>query len=150
MSRERKVTMRIDTVEEQGLRSYLGPLFDEQTVEVFGELIDEKKDTISLGSLGVFDGTRLVGGIIGIKKYQSLHVSLLGINKKYRSLQLGSKLLSEMERIGLSQGVIRITLTTKGYQALAFYKERGYVVYGELEDMPMEGVTKYYLSKKIS
>ena len=43
-----------------------------------------------------------------------------------------------------------ITLTTKAYQALGFYLKQGYEVFGELEDVPMIGTTKYYLVKKIS
>lgn len=42
-----------------------------------------------------------------------------------------------------------LTVNTQDYQALPFYKKNGVIIFGELEDSPIEGTTKYYLKKEL-
>ncbi|WP_338128038.1 GNAT family N-acetyltransferase [Enterococcus malodoratus] len=93
---------------------------------------------------------QLAGGIVGKRQYDTLHISLLGVDEAYQKFGVGSKLMQAMEKHAVQEQVKTITLTTKAYQALGFYLKQGYEVFGELGDVPMAGTTKYYLAKKIS
>jgi ribosomal protein S18 acetylase RimI-like enzyme len=68
---------------------------------------------------------------------------------KYRGLDYGSHLLIAIEKQAIEAGAKVLTVSTQCFQALDFYKKHEYEVFGELKDVPFEGVTKYYLSKRM-
>ena len=101
-------------------------------------------------AFGAWIDDQLAGGIVGKKQYDTLHISLLGVDEAHQKSGIGSKLMAAMEQKALQEEVKTITLTTKSYQALDFYLKNGYEVFGELADVPLVGTTKYYLVKRIS
>jgi len=56
--------------------------------------------------------------------------------------------LAKAEELAIQKGCRNAHLETNDFQSLEFYKRRGYMVFGELEDLP-EGHTKYYLRKQL-
>ncbi len=71
------------------------------------------------------------------------------VDDNYRGKRVGSQLLGAIETYARQRAIIQLTLTTKSYQALGFYQKKGFDIFGELADMPMRGVTKYYLNKRL-
>ncbi|MFL2075928.1 GNAT family N-acetyltransferase [Marinilactibacillus psychrotolerans] len=128
------------------LDSMVEKVFAEQDIDHFGSIVETKKEKIAIGA---YLDKKLVGGIVADKEYQTIHVSLLVITQDARGLSIGSKLLQEIETIAKEKGIIHITLTTRSYQAVDFYKKNGYTVFATLEDMPIEGVTKHYFDKRL-
>lgn len=128
------------------LDSMVEKVFAEQDIDHFGSIVETKKEKIAIGA---YLDKKLVGGIVADKEYQTIRVSLLVITQDARGLSIGSKLLQEIETIAKEKGIIHITLTTRSYQAVDFYKKNGYTVFATLEDMPIEGVTKYYFDKRL-
>ncbi|MFL2097387.1 GNAT family N-acetyltransferase [Marinilactibacillus psychrotolerans] len=128
------------------LDSMVEKVFAEQDIDHFGSIVETKKEKIAIGA---YLDKKLVGGIVADKEYQTIHVSLLVITQDARGLSIGSKLLQEIETFAKEKGIIHITLTTRSYQAVDFYKKNGYTVFATLEDMPIKGVTKYYFDKRL-
>ena len=91
----------------------------------------------------------VVGGLLGKISDQSLNVSLLAIDPKHQKDGLGSQLIEEVEKIAAKNQVINLLLSTRSYQALAFYQKNNFEIYGELKDMPFRGVDTYYLVKRL-
>ncbi|WP_420324091.1 hypothetical protein [Lactiplantibacillus herbarum] len=58
-------------------------------------------------------------------------------------------MLEVAEAWARQQGIITSTLSTRSYQALGFYQQSGYQLYGQLADVPLEGITTYYLYKRL-
>lgn len=134
-------------VEHETLESTINDIFKEQDEHHFGEEVERHAEEIAIGA---YDGKKIVGGIVARKEYQNIHVSILAVRSEYRGQDIGSQLLSEVERIGRESGIINLTLTTRSYQAVDFYKKAGFKVFAKLDDMPMKGVTKYYFNKRLS
>lgn len=128
------------------LDSMVEKVFAEQDIDHFGSIVETNKEKIAIGA---YLDKKLVGGIVADKEYQTIHVSLLVITQDARGLSIGSKMLQEIETIAKEKGIIHITLTTRSYQAVDFYKKNGYTVFATLEDMPIEGVTKHYFDKRL-
>lgn len=88
----------------------------------------------------------IVGGATGETHWGWLHVELLWVDDDHRGEGLGAQLLSRIENLADTFGVIGYRLGTTSFQALAFYRRCGYEVWGELPDMP-PGHTNYSLRK---
>ncbi|MGG5371472.1 GNAT family N-acetyltransferase [Candidatus Enterococcus murrayae] len=128
--------------------SFLDKVFEQQHAHHF---VDNQLETCEKTlAFGAWIDEQLAGGIVGKQQYDTLHISLLGVSDKHQHLGIGSELLQAIEEQAQQEKVKTITLTTKAYQALGFYLKHGYEVFGELEDVPMVGTTKYYLVKRIS
>lgn len=140
--------MDIKRSNSESILPALNNIFDEQQKDYFSE--NKPKSQEETLAFGGWSNRELAGGIIGKRQYDTLHISLLGVKKKYQKLGLGSKLIAAIETQAVEDGVRTITLTTKAYQALDFYLKQGYKIFGELKDVPMIGTTKYYLVKRIS
>ncbi|WNJ97211.1 GNAT family N-acetyltransferase [Vibrio ruber] len=92
------------------------------------------------------DNNQIIGGILGEVKWGWLYVEGLWVSEPARSKGLGSKLLNHLEEFALSKGITNYRLETTSFQALDFYKKQGYIVFGELDNMP-PGYTSYFLKK---
>ncbi|MCR9420660.1 N-acetyltransferase [Vibrio sp. RM-69-4] len=88
-----------------------------------------------------------VGGILGEIKWGWLYIQGLWVSDSVRSNGLGSKLLQQLENYVQSKGVTNYRLETTSFQALDFYKKQGYVLFGQLPDMPPT-FTSYFLKKQ--
>ncbi|BBM17073.1 GNAT family N-acetyltransferase [Enterococcus malodoratus] len=140
--------MDIRQSEREALMPFLDNVFNQQHEKQFVDNMPESVE--QTWAFGAWIEDQLAGGIVGKRQYDTLHISLLGVDEAYQKFGVGSKLMQAMEKHAVQEQVKTITLTTKAYQALGFYLKQGYEVFGELEDVPMAGTTKYYLAKKIS
>ena len=137
--------MELKETKQSELRPFLTDLFDEQYHQFFGEAVVEEEKQLAIGA---WQGDQLLGGITAKYQYQTMHISMLAVAAEARKSGLGSQLLQAMEEKAFALGINTITLTTKGYQAADFYLKNGYQKYGQLEDVPMTGTTKYYFVKR--
>jgi GNAT superfamily N-acetyltransferase len=90
----------------------------------------------------------VVGGLTGGTYWGWLYVGRLWISEHLRGQGYGRRVLAEAELEAVRRGCHHVYLDTQDFQALPFYLELGYTVYGELEDMPI-GHTRYSLQKKL-
>ncbi|NMH63676.1 GNAT family N-acetyltransferase [Shewanella salipaludis] len=88
-----------------------------------------------------------LGGILGEIKWGWLYIEGLWVSESVRSKGFGSKLLQQLEDYAQSKGVTNYRLETTSFQALDFYKKQGYVLFGQLPDMPPT-FTSYFLKKQ--
>lgn len=93
---------------------------------------------------------KFIGGVAFRQLLDTAHIGALAVASEYRGHDIGSRLIEEAELFLEKQGVHTVTLSTLNYQALGFYQKLGYQVYGQLEDLPRKGVTKYHLYKRLS
>lgn len=68
----------------------------------------------------------------------ALHISHLWVDPALRSQGVGTALLGEAETYARLKGCVRAHLETSAAPALAFYRKRGYRVFGELPDYHAE------------
>lgn len=91
---------------------------------------------------------KCVGGVTGTIFYGSLYVDTLWVDKSVRRIGLGSRILSEMEKVGRSNGAKFVTLNTMDWEALPFYQKQGYSI-----EFTREGYSKdskmYMLRKNL-
>lgn len=93
---------------------------------------------------------QIVGGLTAKITGETLHISLLAVAPQQQNLGIGAELIKKVEAYALAEKLTTITLTTKSYQALDFYLKQGYQTFAELTDVPVRGITKYYLLKRLS
>ena len=107
------------------------------------------REELPYRSLNLFlrdgDGT-IVGGLRGDVVWGWLHVDFLWVDERLRGAGLGTRLMQRAEAEARSLDVDRAHLETTDFQALDFYRKRGYEVFGELPDHP-PGYTCYYMKK---
>jgi len=94
------------------------------------------------------ENNQTVGGILGEIKWGWLYIEGLWVSDNVRSNGLGSKLLKQLEAYAQSKGITNYRLETTSFQALPFYQKQGYVIFGELPDMPPSH-TSFFLKKQI-
>ncbi|MFF3613490.1 GNAT family N-acetyltransferase [Streptomyces sp. NPDC002580] len=91
----------------------------------------------------------LAGGLAGHTWTTWLHVTYLWVDGRHRGTGLGSRLLSEAERVAREErDCLRSRLETWDFQAPDFYRKRGYEVVCVIPDYP-PGVTEYTLTKRL-
>ncbi|MGW5334086.1 GNAT family N-acetyltransferase [Streptomyces bauhiniae] len=90
----------------------------------------------------------LAGGLVGHTWAGWLHVTYLWVDARCRGAGLGSRLLTEAERIAHRRGCVRSRVETWDFQAPAFYRDRGYDVVSVIPDYP-PGITEYTLTKRL-
>ena len=135
----------LNSEDSSQLAEFLLMVLDQQQEHFFPDYQTIDKSV----ALAAYSGTELVGGLLGKIIDQSLNVSLLAIDPKHQKDGLGSQLIEEVEKIAAKNQVINLLLSTRSYQALAFYQKNNFEIYGELKDMPFRGFDKYYLVKRL-
>lgn len=100
-------------------------------------------------SLALYENGLYIGGITANKWMNTTHISLLALKKAYRGKGYGTELLKKAEDFAIASDSKLITIHTQDYQAKTFYEQYGYQVFGQLEDSPFTGTTKFYLVKRI-
>ncbi|MDY4510882.1 GNAT family N-acetyltransferase [Streptococcus hyovaginalis] len=121
-------------------------VFDEQFEETFGRDAMSKLVTKEY-LLTKEEGGNLLAVLQAIQSIETVHIKNLVVAKAAQGKGLGSQLLLELEEAARQNGVTSITLSTKSYQAKEFYLKNGYQIYASLENVPMQGVTKYQFIK---
>ena len=92
---------------------------------------------------------QICGGILGEICWNWLEIHTLMVDDEIRGLGYGSKLLVEIEKIALSNNCDFIKVDTLSFQALDFYENHGYQVYGILDNVGRDYM-HYYLKKDLS
>jgi ribosomal protein S18 acetylase RimI-like enzyme len=92
---------------------------------------------------------KFVGGLTCAIWHQTMHIDLLAIEKAHRKQNLATKLMRKAQDKALESGVTSMTVNTQDFQARGFYEKLGFTVFGQLEDVPYVGTTKYYLIKRL-
>ncbi|MBT2288156.1 GNAT family N-acetyltransferase [Paenibacillus albidus] len=100
-------------------------------------------------SLAAYEHGAYAGGITGEMVWSILHVHLLAVDEAYRGHGVGALLLEQMEALAKAQGCKVSELTTMSWQAPGFYQKQGYEIFGEIQDCPLVGQTKFYLKKQL-
>lgn len=96
------------------------------------------------------DQGSLLGGINAeYVNWGVLFISLLYVDRQYRSHGYGSKLLNQVEKLALEKGCYLAHTDTLEFQAKDFYLKHGYEVFGILDDCP-RGYKRYYLKKYLN
>lgn len=121
-------------------------VFNEQFEETFGRDAMSKLVTKEY-LLTKEEGGNLLAVLQAIQSIETVHIKSLVVAKAAQGKGLGSQLLLELEEAARQNGVTSITLSTKSYQAKEFYLKNGYQIYASLENVPMQGVTKYQFIK---
>ncbi len=96
----------------------------------------------------VLDDGKFIGGIYGNFQYDYLFINVLFVNKSYRGLSIATKLMELIEEEAYQRGVYNLYLTTFEFQALGFYKKRGYKEVMVIEDYP-KGFKEFTVYKNI-
>ncbi|MFC9911827.1 GNAT family N-acetyltransferase [Streptomyces sp. NPDC059862] len=98
----------------------------------------------------VLDGSdALAGGLVGHTWAAWLHVTYLWVDERHRGAGLGSRLLSEAERVARAErGCSASRLETWDFQAPKFYEKQGYDVVCAIPDYP-PGITEFTLTKRL-
>ncbi len=80
------------------------------------------------------EAEQLIAGLTASTSYGWLLIKILWVEKSYRQAGLGRKLMSRAEEQARMLGCHSAWLDTSSQQAMQFYKELGYSVFGELEN----------------
>ncbi len=91
----------------------------------------------------------VVGGLLGEIYWGWLHIDILWVDESWRKDGLGRKLMEAAEREAAERGCHSAFLDTFSFQALPFYLNLGYEIYGELADFP-PGNRRYFLRKPLT
>ncbi|MEG0328388.1 MAG: GNAT family N-acetyltransferase [Erysipelothrix sp.] len=95
------------------------------------------------------ENDKVMGGYYATQHDDVVHLHLLAVDKKARKKRYGVALLKHLINLAIDQDATRITLTTLDFQAKDFYIKQGFHIFGELENTPVKGVKKYYLTMEI-
>jgi GNAT superfamily N-acetyltransferase len=87
-----------------------------------------------------------VGGLWGVLSYDWLFIELLFVPEEFRRQKLGEELVRAAEGLADQRKCVGVWLDTFGFQALGFYKNLGYQVFGELPNHP-RGSGRFFLRK---
>lgn len=91
----------------------------------------------------------LAGGLVGHTWTAWLHVTYLWVDARHRGAGLGSRLLTEAERVATAErGCSSSRVETWDFQAPDFYRRLGYDVVCVIPDYP-PGITEYTLTKRL-
>lgn len=93
------------------------------------------------------DGT-VRGGILSEICWNWLEIRTFMIDEDIRKLGFGTKLITEIEKIALEKECDFIKVDTLSFQALDFYKKKGYQVFGSIDNVGRE-FKHYYLKKDL-
>ncbi|UUX34624.1 GNAT family N-acetyltransferase [Fundicoccus culcitae] len=123
-------------------------LIDAHTLATFPEL-NEANLFSQQYAIEIIVSQQFVGGVAFTKQYDSIHVNALAVDSHYRQQQYGTLLMQELEKYCEDLDVHTISLSTLSYQALGFYQKLAYQLAGQIPDYPTQGMTKYFLFKKL-
>ncbi len=88
----------------------------------------------------------IAAGIITNIFLKSMYVQSLWVNSKLRKQRIGSDLLESAEKFAKENGCNFIHLDTFSFQAIEFYKKKGYSVFATIDGYP-ENIKRYYVKK---
>ena len=137
--------MEIRAIEFEEMNPIIDKILKEHQDEKVGLIPDESRKM----AFALIENGEIIGGITGKMNFNRCHVSGLGIEGTSRGGGYGVLLMEKIEEAAIQIGATIITVSTQDFQARDFYERLGYTVFGELEDCPFEGTTKFYMSKRV-
>ncbi len=150
--------MYLDYTYQTQITPLVDCLFTMTPKKFLKELITSKNAELSKGykvpeyikevEISAYDGDDFIGGIKGQLYKNSLHISLLAVDERYRGQKVGFKLMMIAEDIAKENHIPTLDLSTTEYQARAFYESLGYQVVYTRQDYPI-GYENYKLIKNI-
>ncbi len=90
----------------------------------------------------------IVGGLLGNIVGGWLHVRSLWVDQMWRGRGYATELMAAAEKYAIGKGCIAAALQTASYEARPLYEKLGYRVFVEIDDHPVKGHRRYYLSKR--
>jgi GNAT superfamily N-acetyltransferase len=102
-------------------------------------------------SLAIFvrdEADQIVGGLVGSLYWGWLAVDLLWVHEALRGQGYGHRLLEMAEQEAIAHGCHNAHVDTLSFQALGFYQNHGYEIFGQIDGLP-SGFARYYLKKKL-
>jgi len=99
--------------------------------------------------LVVKDGAgQVVGGLLAWTTLRNMILDDLWLDDAYRGRGLGTKLLSEAERVARNAGCLACQTYSFDFQAPGFFRRLGYQTYGVSDGYP-HGVAEHYFIKRL-
>jgi len=138
---------KISQALDAGKKSYINNKLYEYNLKHFPNDLRGKYQEINL-FLTDEEG-QICGGILGEICWNWLEIHTLMIDENLRGLGYGSKLLLEIEQIAINNDCDFIKVDTLSFQALDFYQNHGYEIYGTLDNVGRD-YKHYYLKKDLS
>lgn len=93
---------------------------------------------------------KLVGGLLGLTWWGWLRIDIVWLDEAVRGQAWGTRLIETAEAEAIRRGCRHAFLDTMSFQALPFYRKLGYLVFGELDDLPMgSGHKMHFLQKTL-
>lgn len=89
----------------------------------------------------------MIGGLIGNRKGEWLNIDYLWVSSDARGTGLGSQIMQAAEEEAKRMGCLHALVDTFSFQARPFYEKQGYRLQMTLNDFPMKGMQRHYLSK---
>lgn len=89
------------------------------------------------------------GGLIGQRKGDWLSIDYLWVCETTRGKGVGSEIIRRAEDLAREKGCLHALVDTISFQALPFYQKQGYQLAKTLEDFPLAGMARHYLTKAL-
>jgi GNAT superfamily N-acetyltransferase len=90
----------------------------------------------------------VTGGLLGNIVGGWLHVRSLWVDRMWRGRGYGVGLMAAAEDYAIAKGCVAGFLQTASYEARPLYEKLGYCVFGELNDHPVAGHRRYWMTKR--
>lgn len=130
----------------EDLQTDLWNLLQEYSISKLGDPNLEKKEFFALL---IKEGETLIAASLCYMFFKGLNLQLLWVAEEKRGLDLGTKLLKQIEKEALELGATLVFGYSFGFQAPKFYTKLGYEEVGKIPNYP-EGQNCYFLCKKLT
>ena len=95
------------------------------------------------------ENKNIIAGILGGTYWGWMHIDILWVDENFRKKGIGSQLLEAAEEEARKRGCHSVHVDTMSWQAPDFYKQHGYKIISELNDIP-KGNKKFHLIKELN
>ncbi|MFW5838823.1 MAG: GNAT family N-acetyltransferase [Bacillota bacterium] len=106
------------------------------------------KDKLTSFNIVALDQNRCIGGVTCDVYEKTLYIPYLAVDKKYRTLGIGTNLMKRVEEESKQRNVSMIDLGTSDFQAKGFYEKLGYETVYTQKNQP-RGYNTYTMIKVI-
>lgn len=128
---------------DPAVQAFFKTVFDQQYLETFGQPNDKSQNGPLVFTIS--EEGQLVAAMSCERAYDAIKINDLAVKTELQQSGLGSRLLEQLKEYASDNGVTQLILTTRSYQAKDFYIKHGFQVFGQLDQMPLPGVTTYYM-----
>lgn len=101
-------------------------------------------------SFAAYEDDIFLGGLVCHITDQTMHIEMLALPPESRGRGVGTQLVEATLDFAKAEGVIAVTVSTLAFQAKDFYLGLGFSIFGQLENVPFEGTTKYFFVKYVN